>query len=127
MSDPKGAERTASARGTKRRSTIYGDRRAITLRMGAELNERLMALCDEIHTPANTHVNALISAALGRTDPATASLKRVGQRGEPKTTLTLRLEPDLHARLNEYCGTAGLSVNAFVCGIVQKDLRQRNR
>lgn len=95
--------------------------------MGADLNERLMAFCDEVHTPANTHVHALISAALDRTDPASATLKRVGHRGEPKTMLTLRLEPELHTRLNTYCEATGLSANAFVCGLVQKDLKQRNR
>ena len=76
-------------------------------------------------TAANTYVNALIESALSRSDPAAKALKRPAPRSEPKIIVSIRMDPELHERLNTYCESAETSANAFVCGLIQKDLRQR--
>ena len=114
---------------SKKRPSIYGERLAISLRMGRSLNERLMAYCNSVPMPANFYVNALISAAMARTDPLTACIKQANVRSEVKANLSIRLDPDLRRRLTEYCTgvTPSISVNSFVCGIVLKDLNQKDR
>lgn len=65
MTDPNDADNTAEGRGKKRRRThIYGDRRTVSLRMEPALHERMMELCDELATPANTYLIGLIEADL---------------------------------------------------------------
>lgn len=66
MTDPNDdADKTAEGRGKKRRRThIYGDRRTVSLRMEPALHERMMELCDELATPANTYLIGLIEADL---------------------------------------------------------------
>lgn len=67
MTDPKDADKTAEGGGSKRlRSHIYGDRRTVSLRMDPDLHQRMMALCDELATPANTYIGGLIEADLKR-------------------------------------------------------------
>ena len=128
MKNPNDAAQQAKGGGsTRNRRAIFGERKTITLRMTAELNERLMGYCDTVHAAANTYVNALIESALAKTDPAAKSLKRVALRAAPKVIVSIRLEPDLHQRLNAYCERAETSANAFVCGLVQRDLKQRGR
>lgn len=126
MTSPKDAARMASTGASKRRSTIYGERKTITLRMGISLNERLMAFCNEHHLPANTHVNALIEAALKKADPS-ISVRKVSERGEQKIILTLRLEPELRERLARHCSSAAVSTNEYVCALIHKDLKQRGK
>lgn len=61
MTDPKDVEKSAEGQGSKRRRTrIYHDRRTVSLRMDPELHQRMMDLCDELKTPANTYILALI-------------------------------------------------------------------
>lgn len=127
MKKPNDAAQKAKGGGsTRNRRAIFGDRKPISLRMTAELNERLMAYCDSVHTAANTYVNGLIESALSKADPATKSLKRPAPRSEPKVIVSIRMEPEVHERLNSYCESADISANAFVCGLVQKDLKQRS-
>jgi len=97
--------------------------------MGHELDQRMMAYCDSVRMPANTYVNGLIAAALARVDPATASLKQANVRADAKVTVSIRLDPELRHRLTAYCKNASpaLSVNAFVCGMVLKDLNKKRR
>ncbi|CAJ0903086.1 hypothetical protein R20233_04884 [Ralstonia sp. LMG 32965] len=65
MTDPKDAGKSAEGQGSKRRRTrIYADRRTVSLRMDPELHERMMDLCDELKTPANTYLLGLIEADL---------------------------------------------------------------
>ena len=118
---------TCSSSSTRKRGTIFGKRRMIALRMTAELNERMMGHCDSVHVAANTYVNGLIESALAKTDPASKSLQCAVPRAAPKVTVTIRMEPALHERLNTCCNEAevAVSVNAFVCGLVRKDLKQR--
>ena len=71
MKNPNDAAQQAKGGGsTRNRRAIFGERKTITLRMTAELNERLMGYCDTVHAAANTYVNALIESALAKTDPA---------------------------------------------------------
>lgn len=126
MKKPNDAAGQAKGGGsTRNRRAIFGERKAITLRMTTELNERLIAYCDSVSTAANTYVNALIDSALSRSDPAAKALKRPAPRSEPKIIVSIRMDPELHERLNTYCEGADTSANAFVCGLIQKDLRQR--
>ncbi len=65
MTDPNDADTTAEGRGkTRRRTHIYRDRRTVSLRMEPALHERMMELCDELATPANTYVIGLIETDL---------------------------------------------------------------
>lgn len=126
MKKPNDAQKQAeSGGGTRNRRAIFGERKAITLRMTAELNERTMSHCDSVHAAANSYINGLIESALAKTDPATKSLKSVVPRAAPKVIVTIRMDPNLHQRLNAYCEGAETSANAFVCGLVHKDLKQR--
>ena len=111
--------------GTRNRRAIFGDRRPITLRMTSGLNERLMAYCDSVRIAANTYVNGLIESALSQADPATKSLNMPASRAEPKMVVSIRMEPEVHERLNAYCERAEISANVFVCGLMQKDLMKR--
>lgn len=42
------------------RGKIFKDRVNMSLRLDTKVHGRLMQLCDELSTPANTYVNALI-------------------------------------------------------------------
>lgn len=118
-----------AAKGAKRRvrKAIFADRQPITLRMTAALNDHLAAYCSDIKTPANTYVNVLIEIALAKDDPAEMSCLVPMPRSEPKFPLTVRLERALHAMLDAYCERADVSANAFVCGLIQKDLQRKAR
>jgi len=95
------------------------------LRMAIDLNERLLNYCVNARLPANTHVTALIRSALAKTDPDTATPKRVATRGESRVMLTLRIDPELQDQLARHCESSRVAVNAFICGLIQKDLKQR--
>lgn len=65
MTDPKDAGQAAEGRVTKRRrASIYGERRIVSLRMSPELHERMMGLCNELTIPANTYLTGLVEADL---------------------------------------------------------------
>jgi predicted DNA-binding protein len=127
MNEPNDAHKAKGGGSSRNRTSIYGTRLAITLRMGRELNQRMMAYCDSVPMPANTYVNGLITAALARVDPATASLKNANVRSDEKLMVSIRLDPELRQRLTDYRKTATpvMSVNAYVCGLVLKDLNQK--
>jgi len=108
---------------TRLRATIYGERRIIALKMGHDLNTRLMAFCNSIHTPANTYINQLIEASL--TTSAPAPVKRI-KIGPSPLNVSIRLEPDLHHRLMAYCARSSVSANSFICGLIRQDLALRN-
>jgi predicted DNA-binding protein len=129
MNEPNDAKKAKGGGSSRHRTSIYGNRLAITLRMGRELDERMMAYCDSVPMPANTYVNGLITAALARADPATASLKQANVRADAKVTVSIRLDPDLRHRLTAYSKSTSpsVSVNSFVCGVVLKDLNQKRR
>jgi glutaminase len=127
MSSSTDAEKAHGGRSTRIRTVIYGERKAIALRMGLDLNERMMVYCNSVCTPANTYVTALIDSALAKNDPAASSLKRVGSRGEQRVIVSVRVAPGLRQRLTEYCSAAGISANAFVCGLIKKDLKRREK
>ena len=48
----------------RRRARIYADRRTVSLRLSPELHQRLMELCDDLQTPANSYISALIEGDL---------------------------------------------------------------
>lgn len=127
MSSSTDAQKVHAGRSTRIRTVIYGKRKAIALRMGLDLNEKMMAYCNSIRAPANTYVTALIDSALSKKEPAASTLKRVGCRGEQRVSVSVRMEPELRQRLMDYCSAAGVSANAFVCGLIQKDLKRRAR
>jgi predicted HicB family RNase H-like nuclease len=77
------------------------------------------------HVPANTHVTSLIKSALAKADPGSASSKRIGTRGEDRVMLTLRIDQELQDQLTSHCKSSHVAVNAFICGLIQKDLKQR--
>ena len=54
------AEKPADEQGPKRRARIYAERRIVSLRLAPELHKRMIALCDNLQTPANTYISALI-------------------------------------------------------------------
>lgn len=65
MTDLKDDEKKAEGKAAKRmRTHIYGDRVTVSLRMEPELHERMMHLCDELRSPANSYINGLIEADL---------------------------------------------------------------
>lgn len=65
MTDPNDAEKSADGPGSKRRRTkIYADRVTVSLRIDPELHQRMMDLCDELKTPANTYILGLIESDL---------------------------------------------------------------
>ena len=48
----------------RRRGRIYTDRRTVSFRLSPELHQRLMELCDDLQTPANSYIAALIEGDL---------------------------------------------------------------
>lgn len=112
----------------QRRSKIHGDRKRVMLRMGEHLNARLMTLCDEIESPANTYITWLLVAALELADPSDAAkVEGASVRGEPKVNFTLRLSPGLHDDISAVCSAAGLSLNDYICCVIHRDLTLRGR
>ncbi len=63
-SNDTGHEKSAKGRSKRLRTHIYGERVTVSLRMDPLLHERMMDLCDELATPANTYVVGLIEADL---------------------------------------------------------------
>lgn len=94
-----------------------------------DLDVRMMSYCDGMQMPANTYVNGLIVAALARVDPATASMKHANVRADGKVFVSIRLDKELHQRLLSYCKSTEprTSANAFVCGLILKDLIEKGR
>ena len=130
MNEPNDAAEAAKGGGSSRnRTRIYGDRATLPIRMGVDLDVRMMAYCDSVPMPANTYVNGLIVAALARVDPATASVKHANVRADGKVFVSIRLDKELHQRLISYCKSAvpRTSANAFVCGLILKDLIEKGR
>ncbi len=130
MTEPNDAVAAAKGGGSSRiRKSIYGARATLPIRMGVDLDVRMIAYCDSVPMPANTYVNGLIVAALARVDPSTASLKHASRRAEGKVFVSIRLDRELHQRLLSYCKVASprTSANAFVCGLVLKDLIEKGR
>lgn len=64
MTDSQDAEKPADEQGPKRRARIYAERRIVSLRLATELHKRMMALCEDLQTPANTYVSSLIEGDL---------------------------------------------------------------
>lgn len=123
MKKPNDAAGRAKGGGsTRNRRAIYGERKTISLRMAPELNERMILHCDNVHTVANTYVTGLIESALSDPDPAAKTLIRPSPRSETKVVVSVRMDPALHERLNAYSKTASFSANAFVNGLIEKDL-----
>lgn len=129
MNDPNDAEKGVKEGGRRKRASIYGDRATLAIRMGTDLDVRMMGYCASVPMPANTYVNGLIVASLARVDPATASVKHANRRAEGKVFLTFRIDRELHQRLLAYCKSTEprTSANAFVCGLVLKDLIEKRR
>lgn len=64
MTDSQDTEKPADEQGPKRRARIYAERRIVSLRMVPELHKRMIALCDDLQTPANTYLTGLVEADL---------------------------------------------------------------
>ena len=65
MNDRQDAEDPADEQGPKRRrARIYAERRTVSLRLDPELHHRMMGLCDDLQTPANTYISGLIESDL---------------------------------------------------------------
>lgn len=60
MTDSHDSEGPTNEKVPKRRARIYHERRIVSLRLAPELHKRMMALCDDLQTPANTYISALI-------------------------------------------------------------------
>ena len=130
MNEPSDAAPAAKGGGSSRnRTSIYGDRATLPIRMGLDLDVRMMTYCDSVPMPANTYVNGLIVAALARVHPATASVKHANVRAGGKVFVSIRIDKELHKRLSSYCKSAEprTSANAFVCGLILKDLIEKGR
>jgi len=84
----------------------------------------MMAFCNGVHIPANTYVNELIEIALAKADPLKDSLKRI-KPGPDYINVSIRMEPELHHKLMSFCSTEAISANSFVCGLIQKNLKQK--
>ena len=54
--------------GPKRRARIFAERRIVSIRLAPELHKRMIALCDDLQTPANTYLTGLIEADLKKRD-----------------------------------------------------------
>ncbi len=125
--DAKETGRSAGTRSLRLRAAIYGERQTVTVRMGPNLNKRLMEYCGALQMPANIYITGLICGALLRNEPETAATKRLGEPGETKVTVTIRLDPKLHMGLTEYCKKKAFSANTFICGLIHKDLAKRDQ
>ncbi len=68
MTDSQDAEKPADEQGPKRRARIYAERRIVSLRRVSELHKRMIALCDDLQTPANTYLTGLVEADLKKRD-----------------------------------------------------------
>mgnify|MGYP006321609429 FL=1 len=65
MTDHQDADDPADEQEPKRRrARIYAQRRPVSLRLEPELHQRMMNLCDDLQTPANTYVSGLIEGDL---------------------------------------------------------------
>lgn len=65
MTNPKDADKSPDGQGSKRRrAKIYADRVTVSLRIDPDLHQRMMDLCDELKTPANTYLLGLIESDL---------------------------------------------------------------
>lgn len=65
MNDRQDADEPDDKQGPKRRrARIYAERRTVSLRLEPELHQRMMNLCDELQTPANTYITGLIESDL---------------------------------------------------------------
>jgi hypothetical protein len=65
MNDRQDADDPADEQEPKRRrARIYAERRTVSLRLEPELHQRMMNLCDDLQTPANTYVSGLIEGDL---------------------------------------------------------------
>jgi predicted HicB family RNase H-like nuclease len=65
MNDRQDADDPADEQGPKRRrARIYAERRTVSLRLEPELHQRMMNLCDDLQTPANTYISGLIESDL---------------------------------------------------------------
>lgn len=114
----------AAPNGSKRRrNRIYNDRQVFSVRMGIDLNRRLLARCDLMQVPANTYITGLIQKALARPAPSPVVDSRV-VRGEPRVNVSIRLSGNLHSDLLSYCAQAKVSATSFVCGLIDKDLKR---
>lgn len=49
---------------SRRRGPIFKQRRIVSLRLEDDLHQEMMALCDELRTPANTYLTDLVKADL---------------------------------------------------------------
>jgi hypothetical protein len=130
MDEPKDAAKAAKSGGSSRhRTRIYGERAILPLRIAVDLDVRMMRYCDTVPMPANTYVNGLIVAALARVDPATASMKNANVRSSGKVFVSIRLDKQLQQSLVAYCKSTDprTSANAFVCGLILKDLMAKGR
>lgn len=121
MSD---VDRKAKGSGSTRiRTRIYGERQAVTVRMSEELNTRLMAFCDRVRSPANSHIIELLKEVVDLGQPI--KLGRAPPRGGRKITVTVRLEPELHRRLMHFCTRQNVSANWLALFLIERDLARK--
>jgi len=115
------------AAGARIRGSTFGERKAVPLRLAGDLYRRLSDHCRRVSTPANTYLVGLLDDALRPRSPAIPSGPTGGAGGGERIALTLRMRPDLHARLMTFCERKGISANAYISGLLAAALPAKSR
>lgn len=116
------------------RGKIYQDRKSMSLRVDTVVHGRLMQLCDELRTPANTYVNTLIESSLKkRGKKEDESELRFGAArfrekiNQDRVNFSLRLDIKLHGRLMRLCEELNTSANMYINALIEADLKKRGK
>lgn len=116
------------AAGDRIRGSTFGERRPVPLRLAKDLYGRLSEHCRRASTPANTYLVGMLDDALRPRSPALPPAPAGGAaNGAERIALTLRMRPDLHARLMAFCERKGISANAYISGLLGAALPMRPR
>jgi len=105
----------------KIRGSTASARVAVPLRLTSRLYERLSAHCHARLVPANTFIVGLLTEALAAKPPRLPEFR--DDTPGTRTSLTVRMAPALHERLLAFCSRKKISGNAYMCALVDANLR----
>lgn len=116
------------------RGKIYQDRMNMSLRVDTVVHARLMQLCDELRTPANTYVNALIESSLKKRgkieediELRVSAIRVRGRIYHDRVNFSLRLDLKLHGRLMKLCEVLNTPANMYITALIETDLKKRGK
>jgi predicted HicB family RNase H-like nuclease len=94
---------------------------ALTIRLPEDKYERLKALAERRGISVNAQINELATLPLSDHDTEIRfALHQMRGRG-----VSLRIDPDLHARADVAARRAGTSLNRWVTGVLARGLERR--